>query len=610
MKILGISAYFHDSSATLIEDGKILAAVQEERFTRKKNDAEFPTNSIQFCLTETNTTWNSLELIVFYDKPFLKFERILESFYDQAPSGMWSFIKVMPLWLKKKLFLKSTIQKQLIALNPTYKKQIQKIPILFSEHHLSHAASTFFVSPYQKSAILTIDGMGEWATTTISLGSANKINVLKEIHYPNSIGLFYSAVTAFLGFRVNNGEYKVMGLAPYGREKAPQTRAFVKQLKEQIIQIFEDGSIQLNTKFFNLNSLSNLLRIKDWEKILGIAKREKEAALKQEHCNLAKAVQLVVEELILKLAKETKRLTNCAYLCLAGGVALNSVANGKLWDSGLFKDIFIQPAAGDAGGSLGAALAAYHIYLGKERGIQPLDAMQGALLGPSYDNAAIYSMIHNQGIKNYEYIDDFEVLCSAVAQQLSQQKVVGWMQGKLEFGPRALGNRSILADPRNPEAQELINIKIKNRESFRPFAPSVLEEDAAQYFDLKGRSPYMLRVHTVAQGQLSDIPENFEGLSMSERLYFVKSTIPAVTHVDFSARMQTVSKKKNERYWTIINHFKKLTGCAVLLNTSMNVRGEPIVCSPLDAYNCFLQTKMDILVIGNFVFNKKLIKPV
>lgn len=604
MKILGISAYFHDSSATLIEDGKILAAAQEERFTRKKNDAKFPTNAIQFCLAETNTTWDSLDQIIFYDKPFLKFERILESFYDQAPRGLWAFIKIMPLWLKKKLFLKSTIQKQLVELNPRDKKQIQKIPILFSEHHLSHAASSFFVSPFQKAAILTIDGMGEWATASISLGEGNKIKVLKEMHYPNSIGLFYSAVTAFLGFKVNNGEYKVMGLAPYGREKAPQTLFFIKQLREQVIQIHEDGSIQLNTKFFHLNSLSNLLKLKDWERLLGIPKRAQEAALEQVHCNLAKAIQIVLEELVLKLAVEAKKITNCDYLCMAGGVALNSVANGKLWDTGLFKDIFIQPAAGDAGGSLGAALAAYHIYHGKERIINPLDAMQGALLGPSYSKEAVYAMIHSQHIQNYEYIDDFEELCTSIAQELSEQKVVGWMQGKLEFGPRALGNRSILADPRNPDAQEVINIKIKNRESFRPFAPSVLEEDVEQYFDLKGKSPYMLQVHPVAQSQLMDIPDNFEDSSMSERLYFVKSTIPAVTHVDLSARIQTVSKKTNARYWTLINHFKDLTGCAVLLNTSMNVRGEPIVCSPLDAYNCFLQTKMDILVIGNFVFSK------
>ncbi|MCP4440371.1 MAG: carbamoyltransferase [Aureispira sp.] len=606
MKILGISAYFHDSSATLIENGKILAAVQEERFTRKKNDSEFPINSIQFCLTETNTEWSALDQIIFYDKPFLKFERILESFYDQVPRGLGAFIKIMPVWLKKKLFLKSTIQKQLVELNPAHKKKIQTIPILFSEHHLSHAASTFFVSPFSKAAILTIDSMGEWATASISLGTENKIKVLKEMHYPNSIGLFYSAVTAFLGFRVNNGEYKVMGLAPYGRENDAQTLSFVKQLSEKVIQIYNDGSIQLNSKYFNLNSLSSLLRIKDWESLLGIAQREKEATLEQKHCNLAKAVQIVLEKIVLNLAKETKKITNCDYLCMAGGVALNSVANGKLLDSGLFKDIFIQPAAGDAGGSLGAALAAYHIYFGKKRTIHPLDAMQGALLGPSYSKEAIYTMIHSQGIQNYEYIDDFETVCTLVAQQLSQQKIVGWMQGRLEFGPRALGNRSILADPRNSEAQEIINRKIKNRESFRPFAPSVLEEDTEQYFDLKGASPYMLQVHPVAPKQLTDIPENFEQLSMSERLYFVKSTIPAVTHVDFSARIQTVSKERNERYWKVINHFKKLTGCAVVLNTSMNVRGEPIVCSPLDAYNCFLQTKMDILVIGNFIFKKTL----
>jgi carbamoyltransferase len=602
MTILGISAFYHDSAAALIEDGRIVAAAQEERFTRKKHDSGFPSNAVRFCLEYGGTTLNELDAIVFYDKPLLKFERLLETYYAFAPRGLRSFLTAMPVWMKDKLFLKRLIRDELKALGYNAKKPVK---LLFPEHHLSHAASAFYPSAFEKAAILTIDGVGEWATASISLGEGKNITVLKELHFPHSLGLLYSAFTYFLGFRVNSGEYKLMGLAPYGDPHSPDIDRYVHLIKDKLVDIKEDGSIWLDQDYFDYATGLRMVHEKKWETLFGIPKRNPEDELKPEHCNLGLAIQRVTEDVVIQMAREARRLTNTENLVLAGGVALNCVANGKLQKSGVFKNVFIQPAAGDAGGALGAALAAYHIYFGQERVIDYQDdAMRGSYLGPTFSDLDVELMAKRyKGV--YTQYDDFGTLSEDVARLLATENVVGWVQGRMEFGPRALGGRSILGDPRSAEMQKKLNLKIKYRESFRPFAPSVLAEDCHEYFDYEGISPYMLLVHPVLENRRKPLPANYDSLSLRDKLYYLRSDLPSITHIDFSARIQTVHQNTNPRYWQLIDAFKKLTGYGVIVNTSFNVRGEPIVNTPDDAYRCFMRTEMDYLVVGNYVFDKK-----
>ncbi len=601
MKILGISAFYHDSAAALIVNGEIVAAAQEERFTRKKHDPGFPSNAIIYCLDTEGLSIDNLDAVVFYDKPFLKFERLLETYYNFAPKGLLSFITSMPVWIKEKIFLKKLL---LDKLKEIQKFDKSKLKLLFTEHHLSHAASAFYPSPFKKAAILTVDGVGEWATASICLGNNNTIKVLKELHFPHSVGLLYSAFTWFLGFRVNSGEYKLMGLAPYGNPDSEQVAKFIKTIKTELVEIMDDGSIWLNQKYFNYATGLKMINEKRWAKLFGFGKRDSETEIEQHHSNLAFAIQQVTEEIIVKMAREAKRLTNADYLCLAGGVALNCVANGKLLNKGVFTDIFIQPAAGDAGGALGAALAAFYISFKKERNINNDDSMKGAFLGPGFTDKEIeLAAKRNQAV--YSFNENFDKLSQKVAGIIADGNVVGWFQGRMEFGPRALGNRSILGNAQNREMQKKLNLKIKYRESFRPFAPSVLDCDAAKYFDLKLPSPYMLLVAEVNKNMRKEIPGNYYELPLKQRLYTERSEIPAVTHIDFSARIQTVHKNTNPRYYGLIESFKKLTGTGVLVNTSFNVRGEPIVCTPDDAYRCFMRTEMDYLVIGNYLFDKR-----
>ncbi len=602
MKILGISAFYHDSAAAIIEDGKIMAAAQEERFTRKKHDPSFPTNAIKYCLEHTGTTLDDLSAITFYDKPLLKFERLLETYYAFAPKGLRSFITAMPVWLKEKMFLKKLIFDNLKAIEQFDKK---KTKLLFPEHHLSHAASAFYSSPYKNAAIITVDGVGEWATASISHGRENKVEILRELKFPNSLGLLYTAFTYFLGFRVNSGEYKLMGLAPYGAQNSERVLQYEKTIKEHLIDIKEDGSIWLNQKYFDYATGLKMVKERKWEKLFGFPLRNPEAELTQEHCDLGLAIQNITEDVVIKMATEAKKLTNADYLCMAGGVALNCVANGKLLNAKIFKDIYIQPAAGDAGGALGAAQATYHIYYNKERIVSnDYDQMQGAYLGPDYSEKEIELMIRKQGAIP-ERFDDFSELAKVVGSKIAEGNAIGWMQGRMEFGPRALGNRSILGDPRNEEMQKKMNLKIKYRESFRPFAPSVLSEDYKEYFENGDYSPYMLMVQPVAVKRRKELPKKYNEFSLRDKLYYVRSDIPAITHIDFSARIQTVHKETNARYWEVINEFKKITGCGMVVNTSFNVRGEPIVCTPEDAYRCFMRTEMDYLVVNNYLFRKK-----
>ncbi len=601
MKILGISAFYHDSAAAIIEDGEIIAAAQEERFTRKKHDSSFPVNAVKFCLEYSGTSIKDLSAIAFYDKPLLKFERLLETYYAFAPKGVKSFIAAMPVWLKEKMFLKKLIYDELKAIENYGKK---KPKLLFPEHHLSHAASSFYPSPFKEAAILTIDGVGEWATASICHGVGKNIEIKKELKFPHSLGLLYSAFTYFLGFRVNSGEYKLMGLAPYGIPNGERVRQFEKIIREHLVDIKEDGSIWLNQKYFNYATGLRMVNDKKWEKLFGITQRKPEAELSQEHCDLGLAIQNVTEDVVILMAKEAKRLTGSEYLCMAGGVALNCVANGKLMASGLFKDIFIQPAAGDAGGALGAAQAAYYLYYDEERILNgAADSMHGSYLGPDYSDKEI-SLMTRKYKARYEKFESFSDLAKEVAAKISEGNAIGWMQGRMEFGPRALGNRSILGDPRNEEMQKKLNLKIKYRESFRPFAPSVLYEDYEDYFENPGASPYMLMVHPVIKKIRKSLPEKYNEFPLREKLYYVRSEIPAITHIDFSARIQTVHKETNPRYWELIDNFKSLSGCALVVNTSFNVRGEPIVCTPEDAYRCFMRTEMDYLVINNFLFRK------
>lgn len=600
--ILGISAYYHDSAAALLKDGSIVAAAHEERFTRKKHDAGFPAHAVQYVLEEAGISLADVESVVFYDKPLLKFERLLETYHAFAPSGLKSFLTAIPVWIKEKLFMRTMLEKALKAFLP---EGAALPPLRFPEHHLSHAASAFFPSPFEDAAILTVDGVGEWATTSISHGRDSGITTLREIHFPHSLGLLYSAFTAYCGFKVNSGEYKLMGLAPYGNPDAEQTRFFEDCIERELIDIREDGSYLLNMRYFSYATGLRMYNEPRWRKLFGIPPRTAESEdVGQDYMNMAMAIQHVTEKVVLRLAKSAKEITGSANLCLAGGVALNCVANGKLLESGLFDRIWIQPASGDAGGALGAALAWWHIGLDKPRTPEAHDAMRGSYLGPEFSSDEILKTCKRFQAPVHMAIDESE-LVDTVADLLAEGKVVGWFQGRMEYGPRALGNRSILGDPRNPEMQKRLNLKIKYREGFRPFAPSVLEEDVREYFDIASDSPYMLIVEPVKDTLRKPLPEDYASLPLWERLYWQRSTLPAITHIDFSARIQTVSRRTNPRYWALLNAFKQRHDCAVVVNTSFNVRGEPVVCTPEDAYICFMRTEMDCLVMGNAILYKE-----
>jgi len=607
LKILGISAFYHDSAAAYIEDGKIIAAAQEERFTRKKHDPAFPTHAVRYCLSEAGVQLSDLDAIVFYDKPLLKMERLLETYYAFSPKGLLSFLTAIPVWLKEKMFLKRMLYEELFAIQHFDKK---KVKLLFPEHHLSHAASAFYPSPFDDAAILTLDGVGEWATASIGHGKGNTLSILKELKFPHSLGLLYSAFTYFLGFKVNSGEYKLMGLAPYGRHGSKEVEQYKKLIREVLVDIKPDGSIWLNQDYFNYATGLRMVYDAKWEALFGFPTRESESNLEQKHCDLGLAIQEITEEVVILMAHEAKRLTGSKSCVLAGGVALNCVANGKLKDAGIFDDIFIQPAAGDAGGALGAALAAHYIYFDQARSIDAskLDAMSGSYLGPSYSDKEIEQMAKENQAK-FTYFDDFKELSAKTAELLAEGNVIGWFQGRMEFGPRALGGRSILGDPRNPEMQKKLNLKIKYREGFRPFAPSVLAEDVHEYFECDTISPYMLLVHGVKPARRKEMPANYEQLEMMEKLYFLRSDLPSITHIDYSARIQTVHAETNPRYHQLISDFKSTTGIGVVVNTSFNVRGEPIVCTPADAYRCLMRTEMDYLVVGNYLFDKKVQAP-
>jgi carbamoyltransferase len=600
--ILGISAYYHDSAAAIIVNGKIIAAAQEERFTRKKHDAGFPLNAVRFVLQQAGLELNDLTAIAFYDKPLLKFERLLETYHAFAPAGVLSFVSAIPVWIKEKLFMKKLLRKQLKQLGNA------DIPLLFPAHHLSHAASAYYPSPFNEAAILTIDGVGEWATTTISHGQGKDIRILKELRFPHSLGLLYSAFTYYLGFKVNSGEYKLMGLAPYGHAGAQQTLGFEQKILNELIDVREDGSFILNMKYFRFATRLTMTDDKRWEKLFGFARRLPESEITQHHMNLALAIQRVTEYIVIALARTAQKLTNCKNLVMAGGVALNCIANSKVRQTMLFDEVWIQPAAGDAGGALGAAFAAHHIVYGEERRYMGAgDAMQGAYLGPEYHDQDILGLIYKYDA-TYTHFENFEDLTKGLSKIIADGKVVGWFQGRMEFGPRALGNRSIIADPRNPEMQKRINLKIKGREEFRPFAPSVLLEDVEQYFKTTQPSPYMLFIEALKDELRYPEPPGYDQLHIYGRLYHQRSGFNAITHVDYSARIQTVSRETNPKFWQLINAFKTLTGCGMLVNTSFNVRGEPIVCSLQDAYLGFMCTDMDYLVLGNYLFDKRLQK--
>jgi carbamoyltransferase len=601
MNILGISAYYHDSAAAVTVNGKIIAAAQEERFTREKHTPDFPMNAVRYCLEEAGLSIDELDAVVFYDKPLLKFERLLQTYYAFAPRGLVSFLKAIPVWLNEKMFLKRLLREGLASVGP-YNET--KLRILFPEHHLSHAASAFFPSPYEKAAILTIDGVGEWCTASIGLGEGGKIQLLKELEFPHSVGLLYSAFTYYLGFTVNSGEYKLMGLAPYGNPHAEETARFEEIIKKHLVDIKADGSIWLDQRYFNYATGLRMVQGHKWEQLFGFPARAPEAELQQHHCNLALAIQRVTEEIVLKMAEEAKRLTGADYLCMAGGVALNCVANGKLLKEKIFREVYIQPAAGDAGGALGAALAASFMYFEEPRvPADGYDAMQGAYLGPDYSDKEILLMNRRVKACSHHYAD-FDALADFVAARLAEGNVVGWFQGRMEFGPRALGNRSILGDARNPEMQKKLNLKIKYREGFRPFAPSVLAEKSAEYFDIDADSPYMLLVAPVREARRRPLPADYYERGLWERLYHERSDVQSITHLDFSARIQSVHEATNPRYHRLIRAFEQQTGYALVVNTSFNVRGEPIVCTPHDAYRCFMSTEMDYLVIGDYVYCK------
>ena len=595
MYILGISAFYHDSAACLINSDKIIAAAQEERFTRIKHDQSFPVESIKYCLNESRISLDEIDNIVFYEKPFIKFERILETHLAFAPLGIKSFIKSMPIWLKEKLFQKRLIL-DLFKKNFKFKSNIKK-KLLFSEHHLSHAASAFFASPYDKAAILTMDGVGEWTTSSIAVGKGNELKIIKEIRFPHSLGLLYSAFTYYTGFKVNSGEYKLMGLAPYGNPK------YVDLIKNNLIDIKDDGSFSLDMSYFNY-CVGLTMTNNKFNKLFGGNRRLPETNITQKEMDLAASIQLVTEEVILKICKYIKKETNLNNLCLSGGVALNCVANGKILKEKIFENIWIQPASGDAGGALGAALAVKYLEKKNKRNLnQKIDLMSGSYLGPRYDENQINEYLKSVNANYNKY--SYEEVITKTAKFLSNGKAIGWMNGRMEYGPRALGNRSIIADPRSEQMQKQLNLKIKFRESFRPFAPSVLYEDLEEWFDLNVISPYMLLTTDVKNDKLINKHKGKGRAFGIDRLNEIRSVIPSVTHVDNSARIQTVHQETNSYYYLLIKEFKKLTDCPVLINTSFNIRGEPIVCSPEDAFKCFMGTNLDVLVIENFILVKE-----
>lgn len=591
MNILGISAFYHDSAACLVQDGKIISAVQEERFTRKKHDYSFPKNAINCCLQDSGLRVNDLDFVAFYEKPFIKFERILETYLSYAPLGIRSFIKAVPLWIKQKIWMKELIRKELDF----------RGKIIFPEHHESHAASAFFPSPFREAAFLTIDGVGEWTTASYGVGKENKIDIMAEIHFPHSLGLLYSAFTYYTGFKVNSGEYKVMGLAPYGEPR------YKDLILSELMDLKEDGSFKLNMKYFNYCAGLTMTN-KNFEKLFGGPPRKPESRLTQRDMDLARSVQEVTEEVMMRMARHIHKETGQENLCLAGGVALNCVANGRILREGPFGNTWIQPAAGDAGGALGAALFVWYHYSGNTRltdGVR--DFQQGSYLGPKFENGYISDYLKRNNI-SYTELND-EELPERIADLIADQKVIGWFQGRMEFGPRALGSRSIIGDARSPKMQEIMNLKIKFRESFRPFAPSVIKERASEFFEIDRESPYMLLVAPVKKEIRREMSAGEKELFGLDKLHVVRSTIPAVTHVDYSARIQTINSQDNPLYYRMIEKFHEKYSCPVIINTSFNVRGEPIVCTPEDAYLCFMRTNMDYLIMGNFLIEKKEQKP-
>jgi carbamoyltransferase len=593
MRILGISALYHDSAAALVVDGRVIAAAQEERFTRKKHDSGFPRHALEYCLHEGKTTLDAVDFVVFYDKPFIKFERLLETYLAFAPRGFRSFAMAIPLWLREKLFQKSWLTAEFRKIARDY----DSANLLFTEHHLSHAASAFFPSPFDKAAVLTLDGVGEWSTTSLAIGDGNDLKIHKELHFPHSLGLLYSAFTYYTGFKVNSGEYKVMGLAPYGEPKYAQT------ILDHIVDLRPDGTFRVNQDFFNY--CTGLTMTNDrFAALFGQPVRQAVQLLTPFHMDVAASIQAVTEEVMLRLARSTRAETGLPNLCLAGGVALNCVANGKILAEGIFDRVWVQPAAGDAGGSVGAALAAYYLHQKNERVLDgaQIDGMLGSYLGPAYAQGEIEDELKALGA-NFTTLSEPEMI-DRTAQSLSEGKAVGWMQGRMEFGPRALGNRSILGDPRSPTMQRLLNLKVKYRESFRPFAPAVLREDVSDWFELDGDSPYMLLVAKVRKEHQRAMSADEQALFGIDKLNVPRSDVPAVTHVDYSARVQTVHRETNPRFYALLGRFKQLTGCPVLVNTSFNVRGEPIVCSVKDAFRCFMGTEIENLVVGNCFLEK------
>ncbi len=595
ISILGISAFYHDSAAAILIDGKIVAAAQEERFTRKKHDPNYPFNAVEFVLKFSKLKLTEVDYIVFYEKPFLKFERLLETYVAFAPKGFQSFCKSMPIWLRDKLFQKKLLINELKRHDENFNDDKK---LYFSEHHLSHATGAFYPSPFKEAIVLTADGVGEWATTTVAIGKDNKLEIVKEIHFPHSLGLLYSAFTYYTGFKVNSGEYKLMGLAPYGEPK------YKNLILKNLIDVKEDGTFNLDQNFFNYSTGLTMTNEK-FNNLFGQKPRDakNKEQLTQFHMDIASSIQSVIEEIMLKLARSLREEYKISNLCLSGGVALNCVANGKIYNENIFDNIWIQPAAGDAGGSLGAALALWHLELNQNRKINPNDEMQGSYLGPEYSEDEIENILKNIGA-HYEVLDGQKVI-ENTSNDLSEGKAIGWFQGRMEFGPRALGARSILGDARSSNMQKMLNLKVKYRESFRPFAPSILREDVNQWFNLNTDSPYMLLVSNVEKNKIIEMTEEQKKLFGIDKLNIKRSEIPAVTHVDYSARIQTVHKETNPKYYKLLSQFKKKTGCPVIVNTSFNVRGEPIVNTPEDAFNCFMGTELDVLVIGNCYLRKK-----
>ena len=595
MIIIGISAYYHDSAACLVSEGKIVAAAQEERFSRKKHDASFPSSALKYCIDEAGICPSSVDYVVFYEKPFLKFERLIENYLAYAPRGFKSFVLAIPTWIKNKLFQKALIIKEL---QNTLGCEISwRDKLLFSEHHLSHAASAFYPSPFDNAAVITLDGVGEWTTSSVAIGNGADLNVLKEIHYPHSLGLLYSAFTYYTGFKVNSGEYKVMGLAPYGEPK------YAQLIKSKLIDIAEDGSFHLDMSYFDY-AVGLTMTSQKFHDLFGGPPRHSESELTQREMDLAASIQEVTEEIVIKLARSVAKETGERNLCLAGGVALNCVANGKLFKENIFDNIWIQPASGDAGGAVGAALAVWHIMLGKGRELSDQrDGMNGSYLGPEYGGDEIEQSLRDLGA-NYEKLGEVELI-DRVARDLCREKAIGWMQGRMEFGPRSLGSRSIIADPRSPFMQKQLNLKVKYRESFRPFAPSVLSEYVNDWFDLSSDSPYMLIVSNIKENKRRKITGQESSLFGIDKLNVVRSDVPAITHVDYSARVQTVHSDTNPNYHALIKRFYEMTDCPIVVNTSFNIRGEPIVCTPVDAFKCFMSNELEILVIGNCFLKKE-----